>query len=96
MVGTTQGDPRLAILLPLEQPFELPVELPGPAEELGPEGVEFLLLEQEVFADAGIVGPDRLLRQGEPGPLPLVGRLQVGVGLDLTPIGDPRDVGWRV
>jgi hypothetical protein len=41
-----------------------------------------------ICADAGVERPDRLLGQDEPRPLPLIGRFQVGVGLDLTPVGE--------
>ncbi len=87
VIGPTKGQPRLAVVLALEQPFEPPVEVAGPAQELGSERAELLLLQEQVLAHAGVIGPDRLLGQGEPDPLPLVGRLQVRVGLDLAPVG---------
>ena len=90
VIGPAKGQPRLAVVLALEQPFEPPVEVAGPAQEPSAERAELLLLQEQVLAHAGVIGPDRLLGQREPGPLPIVGRLQIGVGLDLAPVGFPE------
>jgi hypothetical protein len=72
--------------LPLEQPFKPAVKLPRPTQELGAERVELFLFQEQVFANAGVKCADRPLGQREPGSLPLVGCLEVGVGLDLAPV----------
>ena len=71
---------------PGPQPLlQLGVEVGRPAEQLGAQGLERLLLHEEVVADLAVEQPDRLQGQAEPLPLPRVGALSSS--LDRSPSG---------
>src|SRR5262249_36728387 len=63
-----------------EEFLQLPVELDGLLQQLVAQVLELRLLEQDILADSGVEGPDRLLRQVESFPLAIVGRPQLLVG----------------
>src|SRR5262249_47461950 len=44
-----QGQPRVPILMPLQEPLQLAVELTCPTQQLGPQRLELLLLQQDVL-----------------------------------------------
>ena len=64
----------------LEQALERAIELGRTPEQPVAERLERVGLEHEVVADLAVEELDRLHRQVEPLPLPLAGRLQVGIG----------------
>ena len=72
-VRLRQRPPRRPVRLLPEQGPELAVEARGRSQQPVAQGPELRLLEQELLADAGVEGPDRLDRQ-------VVPLLDAGVG----------------
>ncbi len=65
-VGLRQRPPRRQVRLLAQQRAELAVEVGGRLQQPVAQILEFLLLEQEVLADAGVEGLDRFHRQFVP------------------------------
>ena len=81
MVRLPERRARAAVSLSFQQVFQAVVEGRCAAEQLGSQTIEMLLLEQDILTDSAVKRLDGLERQVEPSALPLVGKLQVAVGV---------------